>query len=854
MQNNDAQSARVDKNTCTETSYQPFQADDVAKLDRHVQITFPSAPGHHDSTSEMSLLDTITRKVKTILNNYNINGADSGESIFETIAKQYVDTKWKLDVLERKVTEVTRDLKETEEMKDGLQIECDEMQSHINSLLLENRALQTKSSFKLELPSIPETSEERVASLETDMESLQQKLKCVLAENRKIRERNSALTRAAQSREGVPLIRVEDVHREASLEENKLQRKIALSRDIAQQTEELPASLEKDRCSSEDAEEINNLKLENESLKQEIPFLMSETDSLKGNLDRLENAVDQLTSANKDLRRSKKQLEMELDKYREEKDVPNEDDFLLDDLQKQLHKVTRENFDLQNELSFKNKELEETRIEIDAKQFQVAKLCQDNDRLIKENVSLSEQLTATHNESFDKIELLNTEMTLLEQEYEDLKQETSIYKEELTQMKERLYGTQDEHTKVENECCALKARCKRLETEKEDIQGTVMTKVTRVQELENELSLKESEFIEKLSSLQDRCKLLQEEVEVLRAREAKSQKNIAEVSSANSASENLGAIENATERARLMNEVIELRDELMEAAIKNNEESAKMTKRIEDLSLFVRDKDDEINVLRTEIARAKATIAQTSNDVVAVGKQKNELEQLVAVKCNESLQYQQEIEKLTRLVNDQTAYIKGLMAEAKETPDKTNMDLSHKCDRATNGQMVEQVKQKEEIAILNEKCGALEAALIQEQSNSRMLQNQLNESQGKEANAAKELERLRTHLVEMESSYTEEALIAEKSREELEAKLLQAEEKVKSSSTAYTSANVRANQQLETLQQQMALIVQQRDQIQAKLSTAEDNVLLQSASLTNLQIVLEQFQQGEQRSTSITRL
>ena len=58
-----------------------------------------------------------------------------------------------------------------------------------------------------------------------------------------------------------------------------------------------------------------------------------------------------------------------------------------------------------------------------------------------------------------------------------------------------------------------------------------------------------------------------------------------------------------------------------------------------------------------------------------------------------------------------------------------------------------------------------------------MLQNQLNESQIKEANAAKELERLRTHLVEMESNYTEEALIAEEYRKELEAKLQQAEEK-----------------------------------------------------------------------------
>jgi len=196
---------------------------------------------------------------------------------------------------------------------------------------------------------------------------------------------------------------------------------------------------------------------------------------------------------------------------------------------------------------------------------------------------------------------------------------------------------------------------------------------------------------------------------------------------------------------------------------------------------------------------------------------------------------------LIQRVNEQTTHIQELISErtANEMRDKANIE-----DQQGDG--VDHSRQSNEIVALNKKCDALEAALMQEQSNTRILQNQLTEIQNKEANSAKELERLRTHLVEMESSYTEEALIAENKRQELEVRLLQAEEKVKSSSTAFTSANIRANQQVETLQQQITLITQQRDQIQAKLSAAEDNIQLQSASLTNLQIVLEQFQQGEQ--------
>jgi hypothetical protein len=52
----------------------------------------------------------------------------------------------------------------------------------------------------------------------------------------------------------------------------------------------------------------------------------------------------------------------------------------------------------------------------------------------------------------------------------------------------------------------------------------------------------------------------------------------------------------------------------------------------------------------------------------------------------------------------------------------------------------------------------------------------------------KELERLRLHLVAVEEGYTQEALNAEEQVKELQNKLAQAEERIKNSSTAYTSA------------------------------------------------------------------
>ncbi|KAG5344072.1 TRIPB protein, partial [Acromyrmex charruanus] len=860
-----------DENTCTETIHQFIQTDNVDKSDKHVQITVSSQA---DIVSETSRLDDITEKIKIILKNCTISSTEPEESIFEAIAKEYVDAKWKLDVLERKITEVTRDLKETEEMKDGLQMECEELQSHIDSLLLEkNMRMKSCQGLDLNLPSIPETSEERVASLEMDIESLREEIKRLLTENKTIQERNSTLMLAVQSNE-VPLTNNDDVQGNRKLytlkEENK----------------ELPTTLGESKNSNAGITSIEQLKLDHENVKGELK--LSETKLLETNLASLQDTVNKLTEENKDLLRKNKYLDMQLhDKALYERDLQEETGYLLEDLQKRLNKANCEKLDLENDILHKEEQLAAMQIQVDMRQSEIVKLYQDNDRLIKENTSLSEQLTATHDESLDKIELLNTEMSLLQQEHEDLKQEISIYKEELPVLKEKLYKAQQQYTKLENEYYAFKLQSEQFQLHKKNIQS---------QEIEsgNESSFKES-FTEELNLLRNRCKLLEQEIEMLRTKETQElKKNAAEISSTNidktnkeeklSTEDNLIGVENAItgvntgnqdlmtrdtnitsneqqtfksivdkERREkdiikaynenLMDEINELRSKL-QTAFENNKESAEMAKQtIEDLSHIITEKDQEINILQAEITHAKNIIAQSSNDLAVIRNQKSEMEQLVSIKHNESLQYQNEIQKLIQRVNEQAARIQELIFEqtANEMRNKANVETQQGDHDGVDS------SQDIEIMALNKKCDALEAALMQEQSNTRILQNQLIEIQNKEANSAKELERLRTHLVEMESSYTEEALIAENNRQELEARLLQAEEKVKSSSTAFTSANIRANQQVETLQQQIALITQQRDQIQAKLSAAEDNIQLQSASLTNLQIVLEQFQQDKER-------
>jgi len=870
LQNN----KKLGENACrVETSYQSIQTDDIDGLDGNAKAVVCR---EDDAMSETSVLDDITQKVKTILRNHTIS-VEAEESIFEGIARQYVETKWKLDVLEKKVTELTRNVKKVEEIRDILQLECEELQSHVHSLLLENQALKSN------LPCIPEGSEERVASLETDVESLRDEIKCLSIENKAMREMNSTLLRVAQGEKGP-----------------------WTNHDCSQENEVCSSVEEESSGKNATNEYATSTEFKfDENVKEEAD--PSDTRSSRGDHAALRNTVDRLAEENKYLLERNKHLDVQLrDKASQERILQEKNDRLLDDLRKRLDAADHESSELQKDILYKTAELEEMRTQIEIKESQIAKMNQDHERLIKETKSLSEQLIATHDESLDKIELLNTEMALLQQEYEDLKQKASIYKAELTQVRERLHDAQESNAKLENECHLLKRKVRELqEAERVQDQTPGMTR----EELRNEASSSTKNLQESLMDerdfLQKRCEVLEQEIQIFRAKEIQfkqlslreptteviaGDKANEEIKEFANTEDNLTRKKEPVERAtterqdlmkeainitfnesgrtfltiideerrekdivkahneKLLREIIELQNKF-QIASENSKESVEMAKQtIESLSHLVREKDEEISALQAKIVRMKDAAAQASNELAAVKSQKSELEQLNVIKHNEGLQYQNEIQRLIQHVNEQALCLQELNLqrvtdEMREEQYSKNLQENGGC--SGTDESIDQSRQNAELAVLSEKCGALEAALIQEQSNSRFLQSQLAEGQKKEANSAKELERLRTHLVEMESSYTEEALIAETSRQELEAKLLLAEEKVKSSSTAFTSANIRANQQVETLQQQIALIAQQRDNIQTKLSTAEDKILLQSASLTNLQVVLEQFQQGE---------
>ncbi|NWX27038.1 TRIPB protein, partial [Notiomystis cincta] len=161
-------------------------------------------------------------------------------------------------------------------------------------------------------------------------------------------------------------------------------------------------------------------------------------------------------------------------------------------------------------------------------------------------------------------------------------------------------------------------------------------------------------------------------------------------------------------------------------------------------------------------------------------------------------------------------------------------------------QLLNEVKSMQEKAVtFQQERDKVMVALKQKQMESSALQSEVQHLHEKEQRLNQELERLRNHLLEMEDSYTREALAAEDREVKLRKKVLILEEKLASSSTAVENASHQASLQVESLQEQLNLVSKQRDETVLQLTISQDQVKQYALSLANLQMVLEQFQQEE---------
>ncbi|KAM6467452.1 thyroid receptor-interacting protein 11 isoform 2-T2 [Liasis olivaceus] len=161
-------------------------------------------------------------------------------------------------------------------------------------------------------------------------------------------------------------------------------------------------------------------------------------------------------------------------------------------------------------------------------------------------------------------------------------------------------------------------------------------------------------------------------------------------------------------------------------------------------------------------------------------------------------------------------------------------------------QLLNEAKSMQEKAVaFQQERDQVMLALKQKQMETSALQNEAQYLREKEQRLNQELDRLRNHLLEREDTSTREALAAEDRESKLKKKVQILEEKLLSSSTVVENVSHQASMQVESLQEQLNLVTAQRDETMLQLTLSQDQVKQYAISLTNLQMVLEQFQREE---------
>lgn len=310
---------------------------------------------------------------------------------------------------------------------------------------------------------------------------------------------------------------------------------------------------------------------------------------------------------------------------------------------------------------------------------------------------------------------------------------------------------------------------------------------------------------------------------------------------------------------------------------------------------------DLLNTNEFRLAGDSVTHANLNEEIGKLRREKEELIQSLQVKHKENIDYHAEIQRLNGLLSSEitktenlttkcTAVTKNLVELQQRLEEKDALLLSYQAssDRQVTSlkQQIETLQNQLEYAsqllrdverqeaegqpasdspsgktvsnkervgnsLSEEERNSLYENLQQEKLRNKYLQNEVQEQHEKETNLVRELERLRSHLMSVEENYTQEMVRAEQQVKELQSRLSQADERVKTSSTAYTSASIRANQQVESLSKQIKTITEQKDKLTAQVASTEDKLHKQAAALTNLQIVLEQFQRDKEKDIEV---
>ncbi|XP_055370911.1 thyroid receptor-interacting protein 11 isoform X3 [Condylostylus longicornis] len=566
----------------------------------------------------------------------------------------------------------------------------------------------------------------------------------------------------------------------------------------------------KDRFWKVDVLEKNLKQMSDDILKSN-----SERTKLQHDITTLNADIDNYKIECEELLKNNRILLDELENYQSNKlpAISEHNEESLVQLEKQLEDIKDLNKKLDEELKQLTQKFEETELEKEESITKIQSLLDINTNLKTQIDNLNKQLDSMEAEKCNLIFEINEMKT--DDKKSAVDAELFEHKAKISNLEQQLDRLNKEHTEL---LCSVQPQQNNLIEAKKDIERleklirerdlSIVEKEKEIQKFKNEFEILQSKLIEESSTEDDKQNLIKD----------------------------LDRFEN---EKKLINEKLE--NALKDVQTSNNQieelkqEIEKLTTNNNDLRL----KNDEHS---ETIKHSEEEIIQLRQIIESMNIEKIDIIKTLQMKHQENLQYYNEIQRLGQLldsVNDQMV------------KNNTECEKCKQYQLNINNSKEEIEKLQEQVQFLKEKSDILTTNLLTEQTNQKLLQQENKDVNEQKISIMKDLERLQKHLVDQEESHTQEILEMQLNMNKMEEKMTTMEEEISKSSTALTSASIRANQQAETLQAQYSLVTQQRDELAAKISLAEDRELKNQAALVNLQCALEQFQKEKQKDIDL---
>ncbi|KAK6626799.1 hypothetical protein RUM44_009276 [Polyplax serrata] len=791
--------------------------------------------------------------------------------------------KNELEELNKNYTAVKLQLEEVSINESDSKTTTKDLQKLLNEKNSELTLLRGQSeSFKSELEASERAKNETLCTLKNEVQKsteLKQALDKLLSENMLLKKEKQ---------------NIEDDYKQICVEKENLIKKLG---NIQGSSTDVQAQLQK---VNEEKEELLRQIEESKKLNSSTVSIAEVEEKLRNMFNKLNINVEQNTEGlNEYLSLLEKMLSINQKNSEERCRKLTQD---KENLEEQLKILKEENFSLKNELKLQSdkfvqkekkyqediaaarKHLEDEKMS-NQKLLEVERQSQINGQSQSDDVKRLEQevngLLYLCETKTNEIEMLGQSKSELEQDLCNLRAVSDSMKEvnnEVQKLREEILQFQMRETQLQNENSVLQEKWSTTQSENNslcEINNKLQLDIDELQKKLMDAKEKESKTLENeslksqaaVSELQSTCTALQtanatlkNEYENMKAQIIVRESSIVELMKSNATFQDeinklqtkcseLQKYESDLEKWKNVSLELEIQNQDLIAKIETLEgDSVKLRGNIE----LVNAKDSEIQQLRQE----NMNLLDSCNRLHQEIERKLQAEQIYGLRDNElQAKFQEQehiIAELHKEKIDLTSMVEKFQEQMKIQVHQ-NEELTKKVvqqhRRSKSAADFETVSpgNNESVPEAQTEVAMLKQAVLNEQIKFKELYSQLQGVTEKEGNARKEFERLKQHLIEVEDHYTQEALENEKIITDLKAKLMAAEEQMKNSSTLYTSAKIRDNQHVESLQSQVRLITVQRDDYQAKLSATEDEIQKHKASLTSLQIVLEQFQQDKNR-------